>query len=109
MGRILVVLALLGFATFPLHPKPKNCAWQEGELISVRADEPERSGDPIVYIYTVKGRDFTYNAALRTALKLTVPCHVRFAVDQKTIFVQDRDGRERSGLIFHQSANPPAR
>ncbi|SPF33337.1 hypothetical protein SBA4_1280043 [Candidatus Sulfopaludibacter sp. SbA4] len=86
----------------------KNRAWQYGEIVSIKQDV-FADGDSTAYVYSLRAKDVTYRAAFASPLKAAIHTKVKFAVDKKSLCVQDLDGKSRSAAIVEQVGNAPQR
>jgi hypothetical protein len=95
IGLILLILAIP-----PSPAKTKPLVWQSGQIVSLKEDTVDREGDVRTYVYSLRTKNSTYLAVFSSPLKAYIHSTVRFAVDDKSVYVQDLDGRQRKACIM---------
>lgn len=78
--------------------------WQSGEIVAIRQDAFGESGGT-AYVYSLRAKDFTYVVAFTSPLKAYLHATVKFAVEKKSLCVQDLDGKARNSPIVEQIEN----
>jgi hypothetical protein len=106
--RITTGVALVNLLVLTLGADSKNRAWQYGEIVSIKEDV-FADGNSTAYVYSLRGGDVTYRVAFATPLKASIHTKVKFAVEKKSLCVQDVDGKPRSAAIVEQVADSPHR
>ena len=99
-GVVLIVLLL-----FALGADNRNRVWQYGEILSIKEDL--FADDSTAYVYCLRSKDVTYRVAFTSPLKASIHTTVKFAVDKKSLCVEDVDGKSHSAAIVEQAVNTP--
>jgi hypothetical protein len=107
-SRIAAEVALMTLLLFTLGADNRNRVWQYGEIVSIKEDV-FADGDSTAYVYSLRAKDTTYLVAFASPLKASIHSKVKFAVEKKSLCVQDVDGKSRSAAIVEQAGNTPHR
>jgi len=100
--KLQIALILLVLMIVPGMAKTKPLVWQSGQIVSLNEDTVDRDGDVRTYVYGLRTKNATYLAAFSSPLKAYLHTTVKFAVDEKSVYVQDLDGKQRKACMLEQ-------